>query len=691
MNIQSRLALTIVFLAVVSIGSAFADPKQDCQQSRDHDKRIAGCTRLIEQNPRNEVAYNNRAIAYGYKSDTERALSDLLKSSQINPQYVWAHSNRCWIRTNRRELEQALQDCNQAIAIDAKHAEAHSHRCRVRLAQNATEQALADCDTAISLDPKLVLAYAQRCYVHGTRNDYAQATTDCDAAVKLGAGLLVGWNARCWLNARRGAADDAIADCDKALTIDSRNVSALVHRCWARGQKRDLDRALADCDLAVGLASSNADAWNNRCWILGLKQEYGRAIEDCDKSIKIWPASPYAWDNKCWINRDRGLVDQALHDCGKAIELAPQLGYAYAKRCGILLGKGEHERALDDCGKAIERDKTWAYAFINRAKVYEARKDLAKAVADYKSALAAPAREEEKSDREFARSRLAALNASSTAQRPSAPATEAKKGSSDAGERKTAAAVTAKPSDDVNRQPALGRRVALVIGNSAYAHAGRLANPANDSRAIAASFRRLGFAEVFERYDLDLAKMGVALKEFGDKVTDADWAVIYFAGHGIELNGIAYLIPTDAKLERDSHVVDETIGLGRVLDKVERARKLRLVILDACRNNPFAARMLRSSGSTRSISRGLAPVEPEGGVLVAYSAKHGTVAEDGTGTMSPFAEAFASLVEEPGVEINFLFRRVRDRVLTKTGRRQEPFLYGSLPAENLFFKPTANR
>jgi tetratricopeptide (TPR) repeat protein len=691
MIIGCRIFLVVLFLAVVSGGPAFAGPKEDCEQNQDQDKRIAGCSRLIEQNPRNEVAYNNRAIAYGFKSDSERALADLIKSSEINPRYVWAHSNRCWIRINRRELELALQDCSRAIEIDAKHAEAHAHRCRVRLAQNATEQALADCNTAVTLGPKLALAYAQRCYVHAAKNDYAQAKVDCDAAVKLAPDKLLAWNARCWLNARRGAADEAIADCDKALTIDSRSVSALSQRCWARGQKRDLDRALADCNRAIEITSTNSDVWNNRCWILGLRKEYARAIDDCDKSISLGPASPYPWDNKCWINRDRGLADQALHDCGKAIELAPQLGFGYAKRCALLLGKGEHGRALDDCSKAIERDKTWAYAFIIRAKVYEARKELTNAVADYKRALAVPAREEEKSDREFARSRLSALDTSSAAPRPSPSVTNDKKGNPEAVDRKPGATASAKPGADVARQPALGRRVALVIGNSAYVHAGRLANPANDSRAIATSFRRLGFAEVFERYDLDLAKMGVALKEFGDHVADADWAVIYFAGHGIELNGTAYLIPTDAKLERDSHVVDETIGLGRVLDKVERARKLRLVILDACRNNPFAARMLRSSGLTRSISRGLAPVEPEGGVLVAYSAKHGTVAEDGTGTMSPFAEAFVALVEEPGVEINFLFRRVRDRVLTKTGRRQEPFLYGSLPAESLYFRPTANR
>jgi uncharacterized caspase-like protein len=247
----------------------------------------------------------------------------------------------------------------------------------------------------------------------------------------------------------------------------------------------------------------------------------------------------------------------------------------------------------------------------------------------------------------------------------------------------------AQAKQDKSSEPAiLGRRVALVVANSGYASVGRLANPVNDGRAVALTLRRLGFAEVIERYDLGYAGMVTALKEFGDRTVGAEWAVVYFAGHGIEVNGLAYLVPVDAKLERDTHVTDETVALTRVLEKVESAKKLRLVILDACRNNPFAARMVRTS-ATRAIGRGLSQIEPEGGVLVAYAAKHGTTAEDGAGDNSPFAEALIASLEEPGLEIGFLFRRVRDKVLTVTGRRQEPYLYGSLPDERLFFKNAA--
>jgi uncharacterized caspase-like protein len=233
--------------------------------------------------------------------------------------------------------------------------------------------------------------------------------------------------------------------------------------------------------------------------------------------------------------------------------------------------------------------------------------------------------------------------------------------------------------------------VALVIGNSAYSAIERLANPANDARAVAASLRRLGFAEVVERYDLSLAAMVDAFKAFGDKSVDADWAIVYYAGHGIEVGGITYLVPTDARLLRDTHVADEALPLDRVLAKVEAARKLRLVILDACRNNPFVVRMARAAGSGRSVGRGLARIEPDGGVIVAYAAKHGTIAQDGTAAHSPFTEALLHHLEEPGLEIQFLFRKVRDRVLDRTGRAQEPFVYGSLGSEPLYLQARSSR
>ena len=175
------------------------------------------------------------------------------------------------------------------------------------------------------------------------------------------------------------------------------------------------------------------------------------------------------------------------------------------------------------------------------------------------------------------------------------------------------------------------KRVALVIGNSAYKNVNRLKNPANDAAAIVAVFKAARFDSVDLRQDLNVVEMRRALREFGNKTRDTDVAVIYYAGHGIELDGTNYLIPVDATLETDTDVYDETFALDRVLVAVEPAKQLRLVILDACRDNPFAKTMKRTIGS-RAIGRGLAKVEPSSpNTMIAFAAKAGSTASDGDG------------------------------------------------------------
>jgi formylglycine-generating enzyme required for sulfatase activity len=230
------------------------------------------------------------------------------------------------------------------------------------------------------------------------------------------------------------------------------------------------------------------------------------------------------------------------------------------------------------------------------------------------------------------------------------------------------------------------KRVALIIGNSLYHHACPLKNPGNDAEAIGRAFGRLGFEGTTPRPDLDYDNFRRALQKFAEQADSADMAVIYFAGHGIEVNMNNFLIPVDAKLERQKDVEYEAITLNQVLTGVDGARLLRLVILDACRNNPFRERMLHSGGR-RSIGEGLRAIEPRGGVLVAYAAKHGTYAHDGKGDNSPYVEALLSHIEKPGLEIGKLFREVRDDVLERTGYEQEPYTYGSLGREDIFLKP----
>lgn len=222
------------------------------------------------------------------------------------------------------------------------------------------------------------------------------------------------------------------------------------------------------------------------------------------------------------------------------------------------------------------------------------------------------------------------------------------------------------------------KRVALVIGNSAYVHAPKLPNPTNDADAIGLLLKDAGFDIVETHHDLGINDMRRVVRDFTDKMQDAEMAVVYYAGHGIEVDGSNYLVPVDAQLRRDIDVEDETVSLERVLRVIEPAKRLRLVILDACRENPFASSMKRII-ARRSIGRGLASIEPStSDTLIAFAARAGSTAEDGLTIHSPFTTALLKNLTTPSLDLRIAFGRVRDDVMKATDNRQEPFVYGSL-------------
>jgi hypothetical protein len=233
------------------------------------------------------------------------------------------------------------------------------------------------------------------------------------------------------------------------------------------------------------------------------------------------------------------------------------------------------------------------------------------------------------------------------------------------------------------------KRVALVIGNSNYLKVKALPNPTRDAAAVAELLRASGFNVVETRDNLNGVDMRRVIRDFTDQTRDADVAVIYYAGHGMEVDGVNYLLPVDVALERDIDVEDEAISLDRILKVLEPARRLRLVILDACRDNPFT-RTMRRTVASRSIGRGLARVEPTtSDTMIAFAAKAGSTADDGNDKHSPFTTALLKNLAIPGLDLRIAFGRIRDDVLALTSRRQEPFVYGSLGGTTVSLMPPA--
>jgi uncharacterized caspase-like protein len=225
------------------------------------------------------------------------------------------------------------------------------------------------------------------------------------------------------------------------------------------------------------------------------------------------------------------------------------------------------------------------------------------------------------------------------------------------------------------------KRVALVIGNGAYAHAPRLDNPVSDARDMTAALRNLGF-EVIEGIDLDETSMRRTVKRFAETLTGGDVGLFFYAGHGLQVNGQNYLVPVDAKLETAAGLDFELVRLDVVHRTMEREAKTNVLFLDACRDNPLSRNLARAMGTRSSqIGKGLAVVESGVGTLISFSTQPGNVALDGAGRNSPFAGALVKHIARPTEDLSTLLIRVRNDVMAETKDRQIPWEHSSLRAK----------
>lgn len=233
---------------------------------------------------------------------------------------------------------------------------------------------------------------------------------------------------------------------------------------------------------------------------------------------------------------------------------------------------------------------------------------------------------------------------------------------------------------------AADKRVALVIGNSAYKNTAALKNPSNDATDIAAALERLGF-EVIRGLDLDYTGMRTAVRRFSEKLPNSNVALLFYAGHGLQVNGKNYLVPVDAQIETQADLDFGTIDLDLVVRGMEADTRTNIIFLDACRDNPLAANLTRRLG-TRSgtVSRGLAQVDTSVGTLISFSTQPGNVALDGDGRNSPFTAALLKSIEVPGLTLSEVMIDVRNDVLRATARKQVPWDNSSLTGQ-FYFKP----
>jgi uncharacterized caspase-like protein len=234
-------------------------------------------------------------------------------------------------------------------------------------------------------------------------------------------------------------------------------------------------------------------------------------------------------------------------------------------------------------------------------------------------------------------------------------------------------------------------RVALVIGNSAYTQVNTLPNPVNDANAVAAAFKDLGF-EVLLGLDLDKRGFDAKVREFSQILGQADVSIFFYAGHGLQVSGRNYLVPVDARLQRERDIDFEAVGLDFILKQMEldREGKTNIVFLDACRDNPLARNLARSMGTrSANVGQGLAQVEAGVGTFIAYSTQPGNVALDGDAGNSPFTAALVKSIKEPGRNLTAVMINVRKQVLAATRGKQVPWDHSALTGDFYFGQPSA--
>jgi len=662
---------------LVVAGPAAADDVTLCSEEKG-DVAIAACTRAINSGVgQPSTNFYNRGVAYKGKGDDDRAIADYTEAIRLDPKYAKAHFKRGNVYAEKAVYDTAIANYTEAIKLDPKYASAYYNRGFVYHDKGSMDAALADLTEAIRLNPNDANAYNLRGVVYLEKRDTERAIADYTEAIRLDPKLARAYSNRGSIYSDNGDTDRAIVDFNEAIRLDPKYARAYSNRGTSYGDKGDTDRATADYNEAIRLDPKYAAPYNGRGNAYRDKGDPDRAIADYNEAVRLDPKLAQPYNNRGNAYRDKGDPDRAIADYNEAVRLDPKFAHAFYNRGTAYGDKGDTDRAIADFTDAVRIDPKHALAYVNRGLAYEKLADFDRARSDFNTTLGLS--QSTKSQKDKARERLAALPSRPTASPPPPakalplPATV---------ESNVATTVVTPTAPVLNHD----RRIALVIGNSAYLNAAALPNPGRDASLVADVLKRTGFKSVTLLTNLRKDALVSALRDFAARAETADWAVVYYAGHGMEVGGINYLIPTDAKIAADRDIGFEAVPLAQVLNAAERAKKLRLVILDACRDNPFANQMKRTlTVASRSVSRGLTAVEPEAGTLVVYAAKDGETALDGDGINSPFASALVKNLPTPGLEVRRLFDFVRDDVMEATNRKQKPFSYGSISGRQDFY------
>lgn len=549
------------------------------------------------------------------------------------------------------------------------------------------DEAIRDLDQAIRLNPRLEYAFVNRAWMHGRKGDYERGIADANAALALDPRNLSARNTRGYVYEQKGAAAEALADYRQVIASAARPGNDDDHSAkrFARTNLDRLEKAVAALEgensscqqgssdarmsacgrvIANPLSSSGQRiaARMARASVHGEHRQYEAVIAELDELLKLDPKNAIALNRRGSAKVELNRPDQAAADFDLAIAADPAFPNPLNNRGNIYRNQGNLERALEYYAAALRLEPNYLYPLRNRGYAYERMGYFAEAERIYRQVVAAPGRPASSEDLRAKREAEGDL-------------------------KRLAGIMEARTRSDAQ----IVSRAALVIANSRYRGSFEaLRTPKADARALADALKRLGFKgeDVVEKYDLDRRGMIAALREFEARAKSADWAFVFFAGHGVRArSGLDFLIPVDARIESESDLEDEAVALERVQQRISDAKKLQLIMFDACRSNELTRRLYGSEGLQRSAVPSKAPFEAPG-LMLAFSARRGQSAFDGK-INSPFVEGLLANIERPGADLEMIFEKTAEHVRKATQERQTPEIFGLSYGKGLLLKPAA--
>ncbi|MGD9920077.1 MAG: caspase family protein [Pseudorhodoplanes sp.] len=663
---------------------------------------IADLGEAIRLDPRSDTSLKTRAAAFQRMLDHDRAIADLTEAIRMNPADNSAFADRGASYFEKKDYDGAIADLDRVELLAPNYMEPKSYmlRGRAHAAKQNHERAVADFERAIARGG------GANALTPEAAKEYAQGKQTLIAA-KLAACLSVD-----------ASLDERIRECERAVSeskVDKAELLGILkERSGEFVQKSEYDRAIAD--IGVSKALDPNEVWHAIAFaVLNLARgDADRAISEVNEGLKLNPdpvGMAFLKVMRAYAFVEKRDFTAAIPDLNERVEAEPHEIALRLMRGRAYLGAGQYREAMSDLDEVLRlksepgsdfndelllrlmpkltlpEDEVRALRDAARAGLERGSEPAAATPQAAEGVVPAPAAEAEPKEQQ-PESAIVAAKTVDDANKPIQQAAERDAVAKDEGPasalfaaRTPPAAEQAVPKVD---KPA-GKRVALVIGNAAYRHVPTLDNTITDARTMREVLARLGF-EVIYGENLDRRAMGRHIGEFGIMVRDAEAAIVYFAGHGSTFADIPYVVPVDSKYEKLGDIPSELIQVETLVGELRRAKGVRLVILDACRDNEREIVLKRQDAALRgeatrggAVAGGLARLKNPDGLIVVYSTQHMTTASDGApGGNSPFTGALARHLVTPGIDIKDALFRTANEVVNKTGNMQRPEIAISL-------------